>query len=220
MSSYNCEYINKKYKCKNCSTHIIKSINLCYNHSIILYNKYVIMIQKIYIGYRTRKKLKNLFTNLPTDLQKIIIFHINKPIYYKRYYNKINNIVRTKCAHIFNFRTINKKISISYITNCYELYYKYRRITYLNELKYLYVISNEFEHLVHYIFSIQQYNIPFDIFDIEILKYIEFSNNITNINLNDTIISELLLLINTINKFKIMYKTYYNISTKYILQIN
>ena len=175
------------------------------------------MIQKIYIGYRSRKKLKTLFTNLPTDLQKTIIFHINKPIYYKRYYNKINNIVRTKCGDIFSFRTINKKISISYITNCYELYYKYRHISYLNDLKYLYVISNDFEHLVNYIFYIHHYNIPFDMFDIEILKYIEFSNNITNINLNNTILYDLLLLTNIINKFKVMYKTYYNISTKCIL---
>ena len=42
---------------------------LCTNHSSILYNSYIVTIQKIYRGYKKRKCLNNIFKRLPRDLQ-------------------------------------------------------------------------------------------------------------------------------------------------------
>ena len=126
-----CEYINTKYKCKKNGIFNIKNKSLCNNHCIMIYTKYAINIQRRYIGFRTRKKLTALFINLPSDIQKIILYYINEPVYYNKYCNKLNNVIRNKCTKLFTFRNNNEKLKISYITDCYNIYHKYKIITYL-----------------------------------------------------------------------------------------
>ena len=45
----------------------------CSNHSRLLYNGLIIVIQKIYRGYKVRRILKNIYFKLPRDLQAHIL---------------------------------------------------------------------------------------------------------------------------------------------------
>ena len=209
MHHINCEHINnKQFKCKNKYALKINNTCLCYNHGFLIYNKYVLIIQKIYIGFRTRKKLKLLFYNLPVDLQKIVLFYINKPIYNRRYYRKIYLTIRNKSENLLNNKYNLNKIDINYINTCYKLYNKYRNICLLNDLKYLYVISNHFIYIYNSI--IYGFIINNDIYQ-EILNIIDFSN--TNL---DQILNSLYV----INSYKYMYELNYINNYKYMYESN
>ena len=110
-----------KTKNKYCNKYI------CYVHAAILFTDSVIYIQKMYIGYRTRCKLKNIFVKLPTDLQKMILWYIRRPLYIKRYHKTISNILNKKISNI----TIYEQNYDYYhrISNIYTLYTKYISIT-------------------------------------------------------------------------------------------
>ena len=81
----------------------------------------------MYIGYRTRRKLKNIFVKLPNDLQNIVLWYMREPIYIKRYYNVISKILDRKIINI----TISENSYDYYrkISNVYTLYTKYINIT-------------------------------------------------------------------------------------------
>ena len=67
-------------KCKKKEFITIKNNCYCKNHCLLNFNKYVIKIQKIFLGHKCRKKLKNIYYNLPIDIQKNILFFLNKTI--------------------------------------------------------------------------------------------------------------------------------------------
>jgi len=71
------------------------------NDKLCEYNKYVIQIQSCYKGYYTRKKL-NIYYNLPRDLQRKIIWHINKDIYLKHFYCSIFKIIQNRYKNFYN----------------------------------------------------------------------------------------------------------------------
>lgn len=77
-----CKY-NKKFNCY-CHIHI----------NIIMYNN-IVKIQKIFRGYYTRRKLK-IFYNLPRDLQRKVIWHLNKDIYTRYFHTSIAKIMYNK----------------------------------------------------------------------------------------------------------------------------
>lgn len=133
-----CNYSNK-YKCKNKCIISIKQQNICLKHFNLYYKKYVLLIQKKFKGYYVRKKLKNLFYNLPLDIQKIVLYYINLPIYNTRYYRKIQTIIYKKNNYIF----INNKYNINKIINSYYLFNKYYIVLNLNFLKYNYVNAKD-----------------------------------------------------------------------------
>jgi len=145
-----CIYLNKyNNKCKH-NNIFSNNIKYCMNHTILLYNKYVITIQKIYIGYRVRKKIKNIFIKLPRDLQINIIekTHINiiknndQITYYKNiFYNLISNFN----VKFFNYNKLIENYSENFYINMINIYKKI--IIYINYfdksfLKYTYIISN------------------------------------------------------------------------------
>ena len=68
----------------------------------------LIKIQKVYKGYYVRKKL-NLFYNLPRDLQRKIIWHINKDIYHRHFYCSIAKLIYKK-YNTFYSKKYNKKV--------------------------------------------------------------------------------------------------------------
>lgn len=135
------------YNCKKDFFLNIKNINYCKNHTILYFNKYILIIQKYFKGFLCRKKLKNLFYNLPDDIQKKVLYFINKSIYQKRYYNKIKNIIEKKIITIEN-ESKKSYTKLETISNLYYLINKYRIILEINNLKYLYVYGEE---LIHYL---------------------------------------------------------------------
>ena len=73
--------------CVNCKKYKFPTFLLCknlycVNHARLHYNNIIVIIQKIYRGYKVRKILKNIYFKLPRDLQvHILSFHsikINK----------------------------------------------------------------------------------------------------------------------------------------------
>lgn len=191
--------------CKNKTFSIIKKSNYCKNHSILLFNKYIIIIQKHYKGYYCRKKLKNLFYNLPTDIQKKIIYFINENIYFKNYIKSIRNIIRKKTSSIILYNTFKEKHDIGFIKNIYYLNDKYRNILYLNDLKYLYVYGEDIINVLHnYLLNIYEDNMFF------LPEYVNINIDIdidlTNVNLIDIINT-----ITTIYNFRINYNNEINI---------
>ena len=141
----NCIYFNKYNKCKN-KIIFSKNFKYCINHMCLAYNKYAIYIQKVYIGYKVRQKIKNIFIKLPRDLQINIIYKIHnndinhyKIVYYKKYFYNIISIY-----NIYKLIS-NNIIDIKYNN---DILYIYKKIIYninyfdSSFLKYIYIITN------------------------------------------------------------------------------
>ncbi len=190
-----CHYNNCKKKCYS----KIKCLNFCINHINLIYYCKIIYIQKIYKGYYCRKKLKKLFYNLPCDIQKIIIYYINEPIYYKNLLKTYNKIIIKKSLNLSHNIRNNKKITLDNISNLYYLVSKYYSILNINFLKYLYVIANDLcDILNYYMFNI----IPaYSINNILL-------NNIELYNINEDIYCKLL---NNMYTFQKLYNENFNI---------
>ena len=82
--------------CKGNVFIIINNKKYCWCHSKLVYNNFIIKIQKIYKGYIKRKKLKNLYKNLPEDIQKKIINYIRQDYYTFKYNNSVIKILKNK----------------------------------------------------------------------------------------------------------------------------
>ena len=123
-----------------------------------------IKIQKVYKGYYVRKKLI-LFYNLPRDLQRKIIWHINKDIYNRHFNCNIAKLIYKKydsfCKNEYNKKVIdenkyyifsaeNNKNNINYnnhtkfkedlrhlvkITLKYSCIINFKKIKYANKIK-------------------------------------------------------------------------------------
>jgi len=208
MSSDKCscfKFNNKK--CNKDRVLFIKNYPLCLNLSLLLYNKYVLIIQKFYRGYKARRYLVNIFNNLPYDLQKLVIYYINDDYYKKKYLNTLSKIVLNNTYKFHNYNNSDEMLSLEYLYNCYKLYNKYHNIININYLKHAYVLGDHILNLCdailqqeqviltysYYVFdkinlNIQDQNIIFDLFDI----IYKFSNlysltyNVYNENNNPT----------------------------------
>lgn len=191
-----CKNLSNKYVCKNPA-----DINVCYLqyricvfHLKYYYNKYAIIIQKIYIGYKHRKILTNIYKKLPDDIQYKIRYYIRYDLYYKRYLGNLRNVLNKKILTGVNFITklANDELLYNYILNnvynlnnlhnlyiitIYKLYNKYNPI--ISELckeeliRCLWIIYNTIRQYRHNnIDSILEYNI------------IEFYKTISNYMIN------------------------------------
>ena len=92
--------------------------NYCIVHYKLLYFKPTIIIQKMYKGYYIRKKLK-IYYNLPRDLQRKIIWHINSDLYLRNYNSSVSKIIYRRYQEFYN-----KYISISQ-NNTLNMYINY-----------------------------------------------------------------------------------------------
>jgi hypothetical protein len=79
--------------CKYSAKFFTRENQYCHIHGVSYLNKYCIKIQSVWKGFKTRKKLKNLFNNLPRDIQRKIIYYISEDQYYTNYYNKIRKFI-------------------------------------------------------------------------------------------------------------------------------
>ncbi len=180
--------ICKKYKypifllCKNL---------YCSNHAKIQYNPQIIIIQKIYRGYKVRRILNNIYLKLPRDLQA----HILSFNTIKINMSKKNNTI--KIAHIISQAThkINdlhnlstNKITLHEINDILVILIKYNK----------YIDSKWFNYYKYYFNNI--YSILLMLCEEHVLPY-TFTHLISIIN-ND-IYESLDLIVNlTTNDFK------------------
>ena len=122
----------KKRKCKCKPLFNIDGHRYCNIHARIIYNHSVIIIQKIWRSYRTNLKLKNLYFNLPTELQQKVLYYLTVNTIFSHNYDKnfvplINTIILNK--HRFNISNNNSNFNISR-QNILKLVDKYKDILY------------------------------------------------------------------------------------------
>jgi hypothetical protein len=194
----NCLKFNKK-KCNKNSFFIINETPYCLNHSLLLYNKYVLIIQKFYRGYRARRYLVNIFNNLPSELQEIIIYYINGNFYKKKYLDTLKTIIINKTYGLHNYRNSKKKLSIDYLYNCYKLYYKYHKIIPINYLKHAYILGDQILNFCNILLDQGQFNITYSFHIFE------------KISLNDLDFKKICDLIDMIYKYSNLYSFTYQI---------
>ena len=173
-------YLQMTEKCTNISEYNYNKCKkpqfcnkYCMRHFVLLYNNRIIRIQKTYRGYKCRKKLKTIFYKLPTDIQKHIISFISEDNTYNTYYNKLRTIIFNKTSKLYYINTIPTSMTFGYIYNAYKLYVKYYKIIYLNDLKYVFVLSEDLINIIYHIFL---ENNLIDYSD-NIYKSIDFANS-------------------------------------------
>jgi len=119
--------ICKKYKypvfllCKNL---------YCLSHSKLLYNNYVLKIQKTYKGYKVRRILKRIYFKLPRDLQvHILNSNCIKPSIDKEdNYLKIKNTIVLATHKINDLDNLSSdKITLNEISEILTTLIKYRK---------------------------------------------------------------------------------------------
>jgi len=196
-----CFKFNDK-KCNKDSVLFINNYSYCLNHSSLLYNKYVLIIQKNYRGYKARRYLTNIFNNLPSEVQDLVIYYINEN-YYKKYYQTLSKIVINNTNNLHNYKNSNKKLSIEYLYNCYKLYYKYHSIIHINYLKHAYILGEQILYFCDIILHQEQV----------VFTYIYFIfDKIQLFNLDHKVILD---LIDIIRKFSNLYVFEYQLYSKW-----
>ena len=63
---------------RRCKKYKINNFNYCFTHMKVNYENSIILIQSIYRGFYTRRKLK-IFYKLPRDIQRIVICNWSDP---------------------------------------------------------------------------------------------------------------------------------------------
>ena len=147
-------------KCKKSANILIGGLFLCNNHARLKYNKYIIIIQKHMRGYKARRIINNIYIRLPKDLQNIILYKINEPVYYRKYCKKLSNIINNKTEKLYSLKGFynTDKVSIDEFKYIFYLNLKYNSIICSNQLKYLYIIAEELLELLYCLIS----EIPID----------------------------------------------------------
>lgn len=195
-----CNYnkLCKKYRFSNL-------ICLCYNHLTLIHNDKIIKIQKIFRAYKARKKIKNIYIKLPRDIQCVILYYINLPIYYNNYYKKIKNIVNKKIKKLLYYDySLNNKLSIDYISDCYYYINKYHLVMNINELKILFVLNEELGIIVNnYIYNYLNYQMDINIWNNSAFNEI--------INFENNSFDNMIILYNKVSYFNYIYNYYYSI---------
>ena len=199
---------------KNCKKPIFLN-KFCLNHYKLHYITHVIIIQKIYKGYRCRKKINSIYKKLPDELQSKILFYIKEPILYNNYCNTINKIIRKNTIHVLNVRYhLSYKPNIEYYIKTYKYFKKYRSIMYINDLKFLYILSYELLLIINNImFLIMEYNHSFNDINFNLIDGVLNIHN-SVIDLKDCNYTNLLYLEKLLIEYKFMYNDIYNINKR------
>lgn len=124
--------------CRNKYTIQIANSRYCTLHANITFGKMATHIQKWCRGKIMRRKLNNLFRNLPEDLQRRIIFYMREPeLLKKHHYDVISKIIHNKSISLIDlikrWRTTwtptRNLDAYAAICNLYRLHTKYIKIT-------------------------------------------------------------------------------------------
>lgn len=156
------DFDSKKYR--TCKKKYIY-LNYCIIHQKILYEKYVILIQKTYKGFYTRKKLK-IYYKLPRDLQRKIVWHINNNLYLKHFNSSLSKLIYKRydkfnldykyflnINYNLTFLELNKKSYEEFLYSFFfliKLSIKYKLILNFNKIK-------NIDNIIHFTYKIKHY---------------------------------------------------------------
>ena len=93
-----CNNHNNNQICRHKQKQFVMIYNkrTCNFHLKYYYSKYAIYIQKIYRGNKSRRLLNNIYKKVPSDIQDIIKYHMNKDLYHKKREKIISSIITSK----------------------------------------------------------------------------------------------------------------------------
>ena len=91
---------SRKRNCKGSVFITLNKISYCWIHSTKILGKSTILIQSIFRGKRCRRKIRNLYLNLPPELKNIVLFYINQQHNYELYKNLCTRIITNKINNI------------------------------------------------------------------------------------------------------------------------
>jgi len=94
--------LTRNRSCKGAVYININNINYCWSHAKKNLGSSAIIIQSVTRGMICRKKIKNLFINLPDEIKNIVLFYIRQDYYYKKYKNLTSKIIEKKINNINN----------------------------------------------------------------------------------------------------------------------
>ena len=172
----------------------------CTNHTKLLFNNFVITIQKIYRGYRRRKYVKIIYNRLPMDLQHYIL-NFNKQT--TKHYDNINSVILKKTYKIKSLTNIeDNEITLDELTNIITMLNKYYHLL---EIKWLNYYKYYFNNIKAILVSLI-YKKTF-MLNINIYNSLNFYSNLLNNNFNKVS----LLLITKINTFNYLINERSNI---------
>ena len=185
-----------KLECKICKKidnknfFYINIFNLCKNHFLLNKLEVIILIQKMYRGYKSRRILNNIYRKLSDDTQRIIKYYLNnenKHLYKKILNKKINSQTNfiSKNYNIYNlFNNIYDFIRYIYLSE------KYYELLDYNKLKFIYCMSLDIVKTIDFLNN--QYSIESNPL---------FDNNIINVN-NKYFYNNISYLLQICNKFQ------------------
>jgi len=164
--------------------------NYCTNHSKLLFNNFVIKIQKIYRGYRRRKYVKIIYSRLPRDLQHYIL---NFNVKNTKHYDDITSVILKKTRKIKDLSTIeDNEITLAELTNIITMLIKYYHVLDIKWLNYYKYYFNNIKAILVSLIYKQTF-----LLNINIYNSLNFYENLLNANFNKVSF----LLITNINKF-------------------
>lgn len=107
----------------------------CLQHYQIILNKYALMIQKIFRGFKHRKLINKIYKNLPDDIQYKILNFVRQDYYYKRYKNRLNIIISNRMYkfELYHFSPLyyyhhGLNFCIDYIVNNLQMITKFANL--------------------------------------------------------------------------------------------
>ena len=89
----------------------------CYIHSQAIFKGSATRIQSVWRGVYARKKLKNLFYNLPSELQSHVVKYVRKDHYMEKQW--IPSVLKIYKNRLFHYHVL--KISVTLLYRIHEL---------------------------------------------------------------------------------------------------
>lgn len=163
---------NKICKNKTKNPFYIKNKPICKFHCSYYYEKYVLIIQKYYKGYKERKLINNIYKKLPCDIQNKILYYVNEDYYYKQYLKTISNIVKKKIINVIKFIQDKLDTIIDEIVNPLKIFEIYNYFNDHNNITNIYKIFGLYKKYYHILEHEEEFVNILSNFELDFCSYV------------------------------------------------
>lgn len=154
-----CYAVTTRHICKKKFSFIIQNKRFCHIHARYEFNKYALLIQKYWVGYRARCMMKNVYTKLPDELQRKILFYVRENYLIKKHHHDvISKILDAKLDRVWLLSVVNslrtsdiiyQSKNLQTVAQIYYLFTKYFTIAPPRKLMLLENCVANFRHARH-----------------------------------------------------------------------
>lgn len=99
-------------KVKKLNLYVVNNKYYCRIHFNYNFVKFIIIIQKYWRSYYCRKKVNNIYKNLPYDLQEKILWYVREEYNYIRLTESINKIIKKRTYDLHKISTLEERYLI------------------------------------------------------------------------------------------------------------